>query len=91
MSEKNIVPISIPGIHQAFWPYFVENTKGEKNKGTRLWCRTWRVYKETVYEAGYDVSACDLFPEIFYYDKVECKKANVTEHLPFEDRVSMPL
>ena len=32
MSEKNIVPISIPGIHQAFWPYFVENTNGEKIK-----------------------------------------------------------
>jgi hypothetical protein len=32
MSENKIVPISIPGIHQAFWPYFVKNTNGEKIK-----------------------------------------------------------
>ena len=85
MSDKNIVPISIPGIHQAFWPYFVENTKGDKIKV--LDCGAGHgAFTKKLFEAGYDVSACDLFPEIFYYDKVDCKKANVTEHLPFEDK-----
>ncbi|MBO6518317.1 MAG: class I SAM-dependent methyltransferase [Bacteroidia bacterium] len=84
MSENKIVPISIPGIHQAFWPYFVESTKGEKIKVLDCGAGHGAFTKE-LYENGYDVSACDLFPEIFHYDKVECKKADVTESLPFED------
>lgn len=85
MSEDKIVPISIPGIHQAFWPYFVENTKGEKIKV--LDCGAGHgAFTKKLFEAGYDVSACDLFPEIFYYDKVQCKQADVTAKLPFDDQ-----
>ncbi|MFT5724472.1 MAG: SAM-dependent methyltransferase [Bacteroidia bacterium] len=84
MSENKIVPISIPGIHQAFWPYFVKNTNGEKIKV--LDCGAGHgAFTKKLFEAGYDVSACDLFPNIFYYDKVSCKQADVTAHLPFED------
>ncbi len=84
MSEDKVVPISIPGIHQAFWPYFVENTKGEKIKV--LDCGAGHgAFTKKLFEDGYDVSACDLFPEIFYYDKVECKKADVTAKLPYDD------
>jgi SAM-dependent methyltransferase len=36
-------------------------------------------------EDGYDDNASDLFSEIFFYDKVECKKADITKHLPFTD------
>lgn len=36
-------------------------------------------------EAGYAVSACELYPEIFAYDKVECRKADLTQSLPFDD------
>ena len=84
MSENKIVPISIPGIHQAFWPYFVENTKGEKIKVLDCGAGHGAFTKE-LHEAGYDVSACDLFPEIYHYDKVECKQADVTVKLPFDD------
>lgn len=84
MSENKIVPISIPGIHQAFWPYFVKSTKGKKIKVLDCGAGHGAFTKELV-ENGYDVSACDLFPEIFYYDKIECKKADVTAGLPFED------
>ncbi len=84
MSEDKVVSISIPGIHQAFWPYFVENTKGEKIKV--LDCGAGHgAFTKKLFEDGYDVSACDLFPEIFYYDKVECKKADVTAKLPYDD------
>ncbi len=84
MDESKIVPISIPGIHQAFWPYFVKSTGGKKIKVLDCGAGHGAFTKE-LYEEGYDVSACDLFPEIFHYDKVECKKADVTESLPFED------
>ena len=36
-------------------------------------------------EAGFDVSACELHPEIFRYDKVECRKADLTQSLPYDD------
>ncbi len=84
MSDNKIVPISIPGIHQAFWPYFVKSTGGKKIKVLDCGAGHGAFTKE-LYENGYDVSACDLFPEIFYYDKLECKKADVTVSLPFED------
>ena len=84
MAKQKVVPISIPGIHQAFWPYFVENTQGQKVKV--LDCGAGHgAFTKKLHEAGYDVSACDLFPEIYYYDKVPCVQANVTQHLPFED------
>lgn len=84
MTENKIVPISIPGIHQAFWPYFVENTKGKKIDV--LDCGAGHgAFTKKLYDEGYNVSACDLFPEIFYFDKVECKKADVTASLPFAD------
>ena len=38
-----------------------------------------------LYEAGYEVKACDLFPEIFYFDKVDCLKADLTEPLPYDN------
>lgn len=85
MANQEVVPISIPGIHQAFWPYFLECTKGEQVKV--LDCGAGHgAFTKKLFEAGYDVEACDLFPEIFYYDKVKCEKADVTSSLPFSDR-----
>ncbi|MBI1306025.1 MAG: methyltransferase domain-containing protein [Bacteroidetes bacterium] len=84
MEENKIVPISIPGIHQAFWPWFLKKTDGKKIKV--LDCGAGHgAFTKKLYDAGYDVSACDLFPEIFYFDKVVCQKADVTSSLPFPD------
>ncbi len=35
------------------------------------------------FELRYQVEACDLFPEIFYYDQTACKKADLTKPLPY--------
>ncbi|MCB9261841.1 MAG: class I SAM-dependent methyltransferase [Flavobacteriales bacterium] len=84
MTENKVVPISIPGIHQAFWPYFLKCTDNKKIKV--LDCGAGHgAFTKKLFEAGYDVAACDLFPEIFYYDKVACKKADVTDSLPYSD------
>lgn len=40
-------------------------------------------FTKKLFDDGYDVSACDLFPEIFYFDKMTCKKADVTASLPY--------
>lgn len=84
MTENKVVPISIPGIHQAFWPWFIEKTGGQKIKVLDCGAGHGAFTKKLV-EAGYDVEACDLFPEIFYYEGVSCKKADVTDHLPYPD------
>lgn len=36
---------------------------------------------------GFDVSACDIDPENFKVDRVECTKCNLDEKLPFEDKL----
>lgn len=36
-------------------------------------------------EAGYRVSACDLFPEMFRAKGIECRQVDATGALPFED------
>lgn len=42
-------------------------------------------FTKTLYEMGYEVHACDLFPEIFEFDPVECRKVDITSSFPYED------
>jgi SAM-dependent methyltransferase len=83
-NEHKIVPISIPGIHQAFYPYFLKKTAGKKisvlDAGAGHGAFTKKLFDE-----GYTVSACDIFPEYYYYDKVPVKQADITQHIPFDD------
>ncbi len=36
-------------------------------------------------DAGFDVAACELHPEIFRCDQVECRQADLTQSLPYDD------
>ena len=36
-------------------------------------------------DLGYSVSACDLFPDMFCCDDVECRQADLLNPLPYED------
>jgi SAM-dependent methyltransferase len=36
-------------------------------------------------DAGYDVSACDIRPDLFEVPGVECRAGNLNDRLPFED------
>ncbi len=42
-------------------------------------------FTKTLHEMGHEVSACDLFPEIFEFDPVECRKVDITSDFPYED------
>lgn len=83
-NEEKIVPISIPGIHQAFYPYFLQKTINAKISVLDAGAGHGAFTKK-LYEAGYEVSACDIFPEYYYYDKVPVKQADLTKHIPFEN------
>lgn len=82
--NKEIKPISMPGIHQSFFPFFEKNVNG-KSKDVLDVGAGHGAFAKKLHELGYNVSACDLFPEIFYYDKIECKKADLTQPLPYKD------
>ncbi len=84
MNEDKIVPISIPGIHQAFYPFFLKKTDGKKIHVLDAGAGHGAFTKK-LYEAGYQVSACDIFPEYYYYDKVPLKQADITKEIPFDD------
>jgi 2-polyprenyl-3-methyl-5-hydroxy-6-metoxy-1,4-benzoquinol methylase len=82
--EKHIRAITMPGIHERFFDFF---------RGIAIHFHKPRIleigaghgaFTKRIYEEGYDVSACDLFPEIFHFDKVKCRKADITEEIPFE-------
>lgn len=85
-SKKEVQPIAMPGIHQRFFPFFREHTENNHVKVLDVGAGHG-AFSKKLYELGYDVSACDLSPEIFYFDKIECTKIDLTEPLPYEDNI----
>ncbi|MEM6801190.1 MAG: class I SAM-dependent methyltransferase [Bacteroidota bacterium] len=84
-SEKEIKPIAIPQVHDRFYPFFKELTQYKTEVKVLDVGAGHGAFTKKLHEEGYDIAACDLFPEIFYYDEVECKKADLTQPLPYED------
>jgi SAM-dependent methyltransferase len=81
--EKEIRPITMPGIHERFHSFFRKYVT-EFNQPKILEIGAGHgAFTEILYREGYDVSACDLFPELFFLKEVECKKADLTEKLPY--------
>ncbi len=84
-TTQEIKPIAIPGIHERLWGHFQRITQGFDQPKVLEIGAGHGAFTKKLYDAGYDISACDLFPEIFYFDKIECKKADITQALPYED------
>ena len=84
MSTPEIKPISMPGIHEAFFPFFLKETQEEKLHVLDVGAGHG-AFTQKLHQLGYEVAACDLFPEIFYYPEVSCKKADLTQPLPYPD------
>lgn len=82
--KKEVQPIAMPGIHQRFLPFFKENTGNNHVKVLDVGAGHG-AFSKKLYELGYDVAACDMSPEIFYFDKIECRKSDLTKSLPYED------
>jgi len=81
-----IKPIAIPGIHDKFYKHLKSLLK-EYNKPALLDIGAGHGYlTKKLYDEGYDIHACDLFPEHFYFEKVNCKKVDLTHPLPYDDK-----
>lgn len=81
---NEIAPIAMPGTHQSFLKYFNSLAVQPGLKILDMGAGHGAFTKK-LHEMGFDVSACDLFPEIFHYDQIECRKADITKELPYDD------
>jgi len=75
--------MAIPGTHDRFLAFFgkvIEPTARVLDVGAGQGALSRKLH-----EAGFDVCACELHPEIFAYDEVECRAADLTQSLPYDD------
>ena len=78
-----IKPITMPGTHEKFLTFFRKHVP--TNMKVLDLGAGHGAFTKTLYEMGFEVYACDLFPEIFQFDPVECTKVDITSNFPYED------
>ncbi|MBK7409669.1 MAG: class I SAM-dependent methyltransferase [Saprospirales bacterium] len=79
----HIQPIAIPGIHQRFFKLF-QATAARFDKPTVLEVGAGHgAFTQKIWKEGYDVTACDLFPEIYQFEEVPCTRVDITQEFPF--------
>jgi len=81
---EEIKPITMPGVHQSFLKYFIKLQHSKKQNILDVGAGHG-AFTKTLFDMGYNVLACDLFPENYKFDQVECKRADITREMPFPD------
>lgn len=80
---NNIKAIALPGIHERFFRFF-RSLFPESSKIKVLDAGAGHgAFSAKLYENGYETEACDLYPDLFHFDKIYCKKADVSKELPY--------
>ncbi len=82
---KDIRPIAMPGTHENFLKFFEKKGFPPTTKILDIGAGHG-AFTQRLLSMGYDVSACDLFPEIFELDDIECRKVDVTGDFPYPDQ-----
>lgn len=77
--------LAIPGTHDKFMAYFAGLMQPSKHTNILDVGAGRGALSKKLDEAGYSVSACELHPETFAYDKVECRQADLTQSLPYDE------
>ena len=83
---NEIKPIAMPGVHSRFLAHFKAKSEPSGLKVLDIGAGHGAFTKE-LFDLGYDVYACDFRPEIFKFDKVECKKVDITDVFPYPDNM----
>jgi SAM-dependent methyltransferase len=81
---EEIKPITMPGTHERFFAFFRQQSEPLNQKVLDLGAGHG-AFSKRLHELGYDVSACDLFPELFRFGEIECRKVDITEAFPYPD------
>lgn len=79
---EELKPIAMPGTHQAFLKYFKSKKVDKALKILDVGAGHGAFTKE-LHDMGYQVQACDLFPEEFHYKKIVCDKVDITQVFPY--------
>jgi len=77
--------IAIPGKHELLMKIITRTVPPDKTIRVLDLGAGEGALSQKLVEAGYHVSACDLFPEEFCFPEVECLKADLHEPLPYDD------
>ena len=84
MKDKEIVPIAMPGTHEAFFPFIQKELKGRKLRILDIGAGHG-AFSKKLHELGHDVLPIDLFPETFRYPELICIKVDITKPFPLKD------
>lgn len=79
-----IKPITMPGTHQRFLKFFRQKEEPVSMKVLDMGAGHG-AFSQKLYEMGYQVYACDLFPQLFQFSPVECAKVDITRPFPYPD------
>lgn len=80
---QEIEPIAKPGTHDLFLKFLRKHSTDNKKKVLDLGAGHG-AFSKKLFNLGYNVYACDLFPEIFKFNKVECLKVDLTKEFPYK-------
>jgi SAM-dependent methyltransferase len=82
-------PMSLRGMHELVMPQLVSSVppRGAAGAPARVLDlgAGQGALSALLLQAGYDVAACDLHPEFFRCQGVECRRSNAHDRLPFPD------
>jgi SAM-dependent methyltransferase len=85
MNKGEIRPITMPGIHDSVYKHLMGFMNPEDHPVVLDAGAGHGAFSKRLHEKGYLVHACDMDPGIFYFNEIECRQADITEKLPFED------
>jgi SAM-dependent methyltransferase len=74
----------MPGTHQRFLPFFQAHAFPIGSRVLDIGAGHG-AFAKRLYDLGYQVDACDLFPEIFHFDAIECRQVDIISGFPYED------
>jgi len=86
MEKGKIIPIAMPGIHEALYPYLKGILSSFEKPAILEIGSGHGAFTERLWNDGHNVTATDIFPEYFNFDKVTCEKVDIRYTMPFRDR-----
>lgn len=81
---SDIRPITMPGTHQRFLQFFKKQSEPVTMKVLDMGAGHG-AFSQHLYNMGYQVEACDINPEEFEFDKIECRSVDITSTFPYAD------
>ncbi|HNQ59797.1 MAG TPA: methyltransferase domain-containing protein [Bacteroidales bacterium] len=81
---EEIQAIAMPGTHKRFAEYFLAHeTPASKVLDIGA---GYGAFSQLLYREGFQVEACDLFPENFQFQSISCHFINLMNRFPFPDQ-----